>query len=157
MSKPAARTGDHHTCPAKTGKVRHVGGAIAAGSSNVFIGGMPAARQGDMAVCIGPPDSISGGSASVFINGKPAARMGDGTAHGGVIAAGCGTVLIGDSAGGQSGGDAGKTGENEGKPGQSTETSTPSESLQKSSLLTSRQVTALKGNEAVCEICQEPE
>jgi hypothetical protein len=32
----------------------------------------------------------------VLIGGKPAARMGDNTAHGGTIAAGCPTVLIGD-------------------------------------------------------------
>jgi len=31
----------------------------------------------------------------VLIGGQPAARMGDTTAHGGTIAAGCPTVLIG--------------------------------------------------------------
>ncbi|PKF76522.1 hypothetical protein CW749_26725 [Vibrio sp. vnigr-6D03] len=97
MSKPAARVGDAHSCPDKTGKIPHVGCPVAAGSSNVFINSMPAARQGDMAPCIGPPDSISAGSSSVFINGKPAARMGDGTAHGGVIASGSGNVFIGDA------------------------------------------------------------
>ncbi|MGF1688954.1 PAAR domain-containing protein [Photobacterium japonica] len=60
---------------------------------------MPAARQGDMMVCIGPPDSIKGGSGSVSINGKPAARMGDSTSHGGVVMGGSGNVFIGDSAG----------------------------------------------------------
>ncbi|MBD1558310.1 type VI secretion protein [Vibrio sp. S9_S30] len=85
MSKPAARVGDAHSCPSKTGRVPHIGCPVAAGSSNVFINSLPAARQGDLAPCIGPPDSISAGSSSVFINGKPAARMGDGTAHGGVI------------------------------------------------------------------------
>jgi uncharacterized Zn-binding protein involved in type VI secretion len=56
---------------------------------------MPAARQGDKAVCTGPPDTIASGSSSVLIGGKPAARMGDSTFHGGVITAGEATVLIG--------------------------------------------------------------
>ncbi|MCS3870502.1 putative Zn-binding protein involved in type VI secretion [Chryseobacterium ginsenosidimutans] len=51
--------------------------------------------MGDKAVCTGPPDTIASGSSSVMIGGKPAARMGDSTAHGGVIAAGEATVLIG--------------------------------------------------------------
>ncbi|MEZ8739711.1 PAAR domain-containing protein [Photobacterium swingsii] len=97
MGKPAARISDHHTCPDKTGKIPHVGGPIVAGSPNVFIGGLPAARVGDMMMCIGPPDSIAKGSASVFINGKPAARMGDKTSHNGVIVGGDGSVLIGDA------------------------------------------------------------
>ena len=66
-----------------------------AGEPTVLIGGMPAARQGDKAVCTGPPDTIASGSSSVLIGGKPAARMGDSTAHGGVITAGEATVLIG--------------------------------------------------------------
>jgi uncharacterized Zn-binding protein involved in type VI secretion len=61
----------------------------------VLIGGLPAAVLGDMAVCVGPPDSIVKGSATVMISGKPAARMGDTTAHGGSIVLGCPTVLIG--------------------------------------------------------------
>lgn len=35
------------------------------------------------------------GVATVMIGGRPAARMGDTTAHGGTIAAGCPTVMIG--------------------------------------------------------------
>jgi uncharacterized Zn-binding protein involved in type VI secretion len=35
------------------------------------------------------------GSATVLIGGKPAARMGDTTAHGGTIAVGLPTVMIG--------------------------------------------------------------
>ena len=65
------------------------------GSANVLIGGMPAARAGDMATCVGPPDTIAMGSSSVMIGGLPAARLGDTTVHGGVIAAGCPTVMIG--------------------------------------------------------------
>jgi uncharacterized Zn-binding protein involved in type VI secretion len=48
-----------------------------------------------MCVCTGPPDSIVLGSTTVFIGGMPAARMGDVTAHGGSIVIGCPTVLIG--------------------------------------------------------------
>ena len=77
MSKPAARLGDMHVCPkVEPGPVPHVGGPIISGSPNVIIGGMPAARVGDAAVCIGPPDKVSAGSATVLINGKPAARWG---------------------------------------------------------------------------------
>ena len=48
-----------------------------------------------MAVCVGPPDVIAMGSFTVLIGGMPAARMGDMTAHGGTIVLGCPTVLIG--------------------------------------------------------------
>jgi uncharacterized Zn-binding protein involved in type VI secretion len=76
--------------------IPHVGGpVIGPGCPTVLIGGMPAAVLGDSCVCVGPPDSILKGSATVLIGGKPAARMGDNTAHGGVIAAGFATVIIG--------------------------------------------------------------
>jgi uncharacterized Zn-binding protein involved in type VI secretion len=92
----AARITDMHTCPMVTGTVPHVGGPVLPpGEPTVLIGGMPAARVGDMAICTGPPDSIVVGSATVLIGGMPAARMGDVTAHGGTIVAGCPTVLIG--------------------------------------------------------------
>jgi uncharacterized Zn-binding protein involved in type VI secretion len=51
--------------------------------------------MGDMATCVGPPDSIIKGSATVLIGSKPAARMGDNTVHGGVITVGFPTVMIG--------------------------------------------------------------
>lgn len=93
---PAARITDMHVCPMVTGVVPHVGGPIMpAGEPTVLIGGMPAARVGDMATCVGPPDSIVMGSGTVMIGGMPAARMGDSTAHGGTIVAGCPTVIIG--------------------------------------------------------------
>ena len=91
---PAARIGDMHTCPMVTGVVPHVGGPIAVGCPTVLICGMPAARVGDMAVCVGPPDVIALGSFKVLIGGMPAARMGDLTAHGGVIIMGAPTVII---------------------------------------------------------------
>lgn len=97
--KPAARVGDNHVCPMVTPApvpVPHVGGPILPpGALTVLIGGMPAAGMGDMAVCVGPPDSIILGSMTVLVSGKPAARMGDSCAHGGVIVMGCPMVLIG--------------------------------------------------------------
>jgi len=77
------------------GPVPHVGGPITVGCPTVMIGYMPAARVGDMCTCVGPPDSIAKGSSSVMIGYMPAARLGDNTAHGGVIVAGCPTVMIG--------------------------------------------------------------
>ena len=85
----AARVGDMHVCPMVTGTVPHVGGPVLpVGEPTVLIGGMPAARVGDMCLCVGPPDSIVMGSATVLIGGMPAARMGDSTAHGGSIVLG---------------------------------------------------------------------
>jgi uncharacterized Zn-binding protein involved in type VI secretion len=93
---PAARVGDMHVCPMVTGIVPHVGGPILPpGGLTVLIGGMPAARVGDMLTCVGPPDVIAMGSATVLIGGMPAARMGDMTAHGGSIVLGLPTVIIG--------------------------------------------------------------
>ncbi|QYK48793.1 MAG: PAAR domain-containing protein [Phycisphaeraceae bacterium] len=96
MGTPAARISDMHVCPMVTGVVPHVGGPILPpGCPTVLIGGLPAARATDMAVCVGPPDVIVKGSGTVLIGGLPAARMGDTTAHGGTIILGCFTVLIG--------------------------------------------------------------
>lgn len=92
----AARITDPHVCPMVTGTVPHVGGPVLPpGNPTVFIGGLPAARLGDLVQCIGPPDAIAQGSAAVLIGGAPAARMGDATAHGGTILGGCPTVVIG--------------------------------------------------------------
>jgi len=96
---PAARITDMHVCPMVTGIVPHVGGPILPPACpTVIIGGLPAARVGDMATCVGPPDIIAMGSMTVVIGSQPAARMGDLTAHGGVIVSGCPTVIIGDLA-----------------------------------------------------------
>jgi uncharacterized Zn-binding protein involved in type VI secretion len=79
-----------------TALVPHVGGPILPpGCPTVLIGAMPAARVGDMAVCVGPPDVIAMGSVTVLIGGQPAARIGDLTAHGGTIVVGLPTVMIG--------------------------------------------------------------
>ena len=96
---PAARVGDLHVCPMQTPApvpVPHVGGPLLPpGCLTVLIGGLPAATMGDMATCVGPPDSILKGSLTVFIGGRPAARSGDPMAHGGTIVSGCPMVLIG--------------------------------------------------------------
>jgi uncharacterized Zn-binding protein involved in type VI secretion len=92
---PAARLGDMHVCPMVT-PPPHVGGPILpACCPTVLIGGMPAARVGDILTCVGPPDVIAMGSPTVLIGYSMAARIGDPTAHGGVIMLGCPTVLIG--------------------------------------------------------------
>lgn len=96
---PAARIGDMHTCPMATPgtpPIPHVGGPIAKGAPTVMIGMMPAARVGDLLVCVGPPDTIAKGSPTVLIEGMMAARLGDLTAHGGVIVIGFPTVMIGE-------------------------------------------------------------
>ena len=77
---PAARVSDMHTCPMQdptpVGPKPHVGGPIIPpGYPTVLIGGVPAARVGDMVACVGPPDSIIKGSATVMIGGMPAARL----------------------------------------------------------------------------------
>jgi len=110
MGKPAARIGD---------MTAH-GGSIVAGCPTVLIGGMPAARLGDMHVCpmvtpapapvphVGGPISL--GSAGVLIGGMPAARVGDMATCVGppdTIALGCFTVLIGEAGGGGGGGGGG--------------------------------------------------
>lgn len=93
---PAAKILDMHVCPkSEPGPVPHVGLMITEGSSDVKINGFGAAREGDQALCVGPPDKISGGSSKVNINGKPAARLGDPTDHGGAITSGSANVIIG--------------------------------------------------------------
>jgi len=99
MGQPAARITDMHVCPMVTPGVPpipHVGGPILPpGAITVLIGGLPAARVGDMAVCVGPPDVIALGSFTVLTMGMPQARLGDMCAHGGTIVMGLPTVLVG--------------------------------------------------------------
>lgn len=97
---PAARITDMHVCPmVNPGPVPHVGGPTTSGESTVIIGFQPAARVGDSLLCVGPgvSDSISQGESTVIVGNKPAARLGDPTSHGGVLVAGCPTVIIGSS------------------------------------------------------------
>ena len=98
----AARISDMHSCPkVEPGPIPHVGGPVFAGSANVLIGNLPAARVGDAMVCfpVGPTDSIKAGSATVLINDCKAARRTDPGSHisGDLIVQGCPTVLIGDT------------------------------------------------------------
>jgi len=96
MGMPASRVTDMHVCPMVTGVVPHVGGPILPPCAvTVLIGGLPAARVGDMATCVGPPDVIALGSFTVFTMKMPQARMFDTTAHGGKIVLGLPTVLVG--------------------------------------------------------------
>ena len=96
MPMPAARAGDMHVCPMLTVLVPHVGGPILPPCwPMVLIGGQPAARVGDLALCVGPPDPIAMGSPTVLIGGQPAARMLDPAGHGAVIMMGFPTVIIG--------------------------------------------------------------
>jgi uncharacterized Zn-binding protein involved in type VI secretion len=107
MGKPAARLGD---------MTAH-GGSIVVGLPTVLIGGMPAARVGDMHVCpmlnpgVPPPPHVGGpimmGSPMVLIGGMPAARMGDMVTCAGppdTIMLGCMTVLIGEGGSGSASG-----------------------------------------------------
>lgn len=107
MGKPAARLGD---------MTMH-GGSIVLGFPMVLIGGMPAARIGDMHVCpmltpgVPPIPHVGGpvvlGSPMVLIGGMPAARMGDMLVCVGppdTIALGCPTVLIGEGGSGAASG-----------------------------------------------------
>jgi len=109
---PAARVSDMHTCPMVTPSVPpipHVGGPILPpGEPTVLICFLPAARMGDMATCVGPPDTIAMGSPTVLIGNMMAARMGDPTMHGGVIVMGAPTVEIGEAGGGGAGGGSGQ-------------------------------------------------
>jgi len=67
---PAWRaTADYHACPLTTAIVPHAGGVVAKGSITVFINGLPAARQGDIIVEAGPPNSIVMGCPTVIIGG----------------------------------------------------------------------------------------
>jgi uncharacterized Zn-binding protein involved in type VI secretion len=99
MPFPASRLTDMHTCPMMTPglpPIPHVGGPISGPCCpTVLIGGLPAARIGDMCVCVGPPDVIVTGAFTVLIGGQPAAHITSATAHGGVVVMGCPTVLVG--------------------------------------------------------------
>jgi uncharacterized Zn-binding protein involved in type VI secretion len=96
---PQARLTDMHVCPMVTPGVPpipNVGGPILGPCSpDTIVGGLPAARVTDEALCVGPTDVIVKGSTTVLINGLPAARVLDMTVHGGMIVMGEFTVLVG--------------------------------------------------------------
>lgn len=58
---------DFHACPLVNGLQPHVGGTVAVGSMTVMIGGLFAARQGDIIVEAGGPNAIVVGSPTVLI------------------------------------------------------------------------------------------
>jgi uncharacterized Zn-binding protein involved in type VI secretion len=91
---PAARAADPHTCP-ESDPLAHVGGPVLEGEQTVIVAGQAQARVGDKARCWGAADVIADGCPTVLVAGKMAAREGDPTEHGGKIARGEATVLIG--------------------------------------------------------------
>jgi uncharacterized Zn-binding protein involved in type VI secretion len=58
---------DTHACPLSDGPKPHVGGVVAVGSMTVMIGGLFAARQGDMVVEAGAPNATAFGAMTVLI------------------------------------------------------------------------------------------
>jgi uncharacterized Zn-binding protein involved in type VI secretion len=65
---PAWRaSADFHACPLVNGVQPHVGGTVAVGSTSVRIGGLFAARQGDLVVEPGGPNAIAAGEPTVLI------------------------------------------------------------------------------------------
>jgi len=72
--------------PAPPVPLPSLGTVMLPGAVSVFIGGLPAARTGDVGMSLtcgslAPPFEIKTGSASVFIGGSRAARMGDFVTH----------------------------------------------------------------------------
>ena len=65
---PAWRAGsDTHACPLFDGPKPHVGGVVAVGSVTVTIGGLPAARVGDLVTEASAPNAIVAGAPTVMI------------------------------------------------------------------------------------------
>jgi uncharacterized Zn-binding protein involved in type VI secretion len=98
---PCAKLTDMHICPMVSPAVPpipHVGGPVIAPCvPNVLVCGMPAAPLGNMATCVGPPDTLTKGSGSVMVGGRPCVRiLMDTTAHGGfVVGPGAPSVIVG--------------------------------------------------------------
>lgn len=66
--QPAWRAlSDTHACPLVDGVKPHVGGVVTVGSLTVRIGGLFAARQGDLVVEAGAPNAIAQGLPTVLI------------------------------------------------------------------------------------------
>jgi uncharacterized Zn-binding protein involved in type VI secretion len=122
MGLPSARVGDmmiqevphcHAVHPVSPVPHPPIPLPIVMGCPTVLIGGMPAARVGDISeICVTVPCVPSGpgviamGSTTVLIGGMPAARLTDNTLHdacpapipgipGMIMGPGCPTVLIG--------------------------------------------------------------
>ena len=99
MGTPFARVGDLHLCPMVTPglpPIPHVGGPILPpGHITVLVGALPVAQATALCTCVGPPAPVPMGSPTVLVGGMPAGRMSDATGHGGAIAFGLMTVLVG--------------------------------------------------------------
>ena len=99
----AARVGDMHVCPLVTPglpPIPHVGGPITGpGIPNVLIQGQPVSVQGDVCVCVGPPDAVLKGSLNVMVSGRFMSIVTGTTSHGGTIVMGCFTVMVNNPAG----------------------------------------------------------
>ena len=66
--RPAWRVGgDFHVCPLVNVLQPHAGGTVSVGSATVRIGGLPAARLGDIIVEPGGPNAIAAGEPTVLI------------------------------------------------------------------------------------------
>lgn len=67
-SQPAWRASvDAHVCPLVNGLQPHAGGSVFSGSVTVRIGGLSAARLGDVIVEAGGPNAIIEGAPTVLI------------------------------------------------------------------------------------------
>ena len=83
--------GSYHKC----GKIGHKGGPILQGSSDVTIGGKPAARVGDKAHCRLSTDQLKQGHDNLYINGKLAVCVNHKTKHGGKVKEGVSNTSAG--------------------------------------------------------------
>lgn len=99
MTRPQARTTDNVLCamfaPSPAGPVPGGSMIIPPCAPTVLVGGLFAARIGDLHPSgLGPHPNVMG-SATVIISNMPASRIGDSTGCGGAILKGDFTVLVG--------------------------------------------------------------
>lgn len=92
---PAARQSDEHTCSDVQSLSSLNGPVLLPCCVSVLIGNLTAARVSDLVSCRNSTDPIVAGEETVIIGNRPAARKGDPVQHGGYIATGDDTVLIG--------------------------------------------------------------
>ncbi len=90
MGKPAIRVTDQYINPTMQGAASPI---AAPGSSDVFIGNLPAITMSDTLAPI--TDMAIPTTGTVFINNVPASVTGDPTSQGGSLLMGNPTVLIG--------------------------------------------------------------
>lgn len=99
MTKPQARITDNVLCalfaPSPAGPVPGGSMIMTPCAPTVLVGGLLAARIGDLHPSGLGPHPNAMGSATVIISGMPASRLGDATGCGGMILKGEFTVLVG--------------------------------------------------------------